>query len=106
MKLDTNGALQWSKLYGNYPDGVNQFADSGEGDWALVYNECWGVTNTYDSSGAVDGYALACGTGIEGCSVMLNNMPHLYFECLGDPRKVWRALTVATDLNGDRVWSR
>lgn len=27
-------------------------------------------------------------------------------KCYNDPRKQWRALTIATDLNGDRVWSR
>ena len=27
-------------------------------------------------------------------------------ECLGDPRNTWRALTVATDLEGERVYSR
>jgi hypothetical protein len=50
-KLDTTGAVQWSKNYGNYPDGVNQFTDSGAGDWALIYNECWGIAPTYDTSG-------------------------------------------------------
>lgn len=29
-----------------------------------------------------------------------------YTECDNDPRKTWRALTIATDLNGDRVFSR
>ena len=27
-------------------------------------------------------------------------------KCNFDPRRTWRALTIATDLNGDRVWSR
>lgn len=106
IKINDSGVKQWEKSYGNYPHGVNQFADSGEGNWALIYNECWGIQPYYDSTGSQTGYALACGTGIEGCSVMLNNMPHLYFECLNDPRKVWRALTVVTDMDGERVWSR
>lgn len=83
---------------------MNQFTDSGEGDWALIYNECWGIQPNYDTSGNQIGYALACGTGIEGC--LLTMPPLLYAECLADPRTTWRALTVATDLNGERVWSR
>jgi len=105
MKLDAQGSFQWKKSYGNYPDGINQFAESGEGDWGLIYNECWGVAKTYDSSGAANGYALACGTGIENCAIGLMQ-PGLYLECKNDPRKIWRDLTVATDLNGERVWSR
>jgi len=106
IKLNANGAIEWQKTYGNYPNGVNQFRDSGEGDWALVYNECWGIQPMYSSGGTQTGYVLACGTGIETCSVLLNNMPGLYMECLSDPRKIWRALTIATDMNGERVWSR
>jgi hypothetical protein len=33
-------------------------------------------------------------------------MPSLWLECKGDERVTWRSLTVATDLNGERVWSR
>jgi hypothetical protein len=106
MKLDTDGTKVWEKTYGNYPNGVNQFTDSGEGNWALIYNECWGIQPKYDTSGTQDGYVLACGTGIEGCGLFMNFMPHLYIECLNDPRKIWRALTVATDFDGNRVWSR
>ena len=106
-KLDTTGAVQWSKNYGNYPDGVNQFTDAGPGDWALVYNECWGVAPYYSSSGAQTGYVMACGTGIEdNCPVTANFMPQLWTECKFDARNTWRSLTVATDLNGERVWSR
>ena len=106
MKLDTNGNKQWSKTYGNYPGGINQFRDAGAGSWALIYNECWGVANTYDSSGNADGYALACGTGIENCDLTNNMGPLLLLECYADPRITWRDLTIATDLNGERVWSR
>ena len=107
IALDANGDLDWQKNYGNYPNGVNQFADSGEGNWALIYNECWGIQPTYDSNQDHNGYVLACGTGIEdNCPLTSNFMPGLYFECLNDPRQTWRALTIATDLNGKRVWSR
>ena len=113
LKLDSSGALAWGpKLYGNYPGGVNQFAGLAAGDLALVYTECWGVTATYSSSGnSITGYALSCGTGIENC----NNPEALsgggynaevQAECASDPRVSWRALTIATDLDGNRVWSR
>ena len=105
-KLDTAGTFQWTQNYGNYPDGVNQYADSGPGNWALIYNECWGVAPYYSSSGAQTGYVMACGTGIEGCPLTANFMPGLYLDCQLDARTTWRSLTVATDLNGERVWSR
>ena len=54
-----------------------------------------------------DGYVMSCGTGIEGCSAFgFNYGLFIWLECLGDPRKTWRALTVATDLEGERVYSR
>jgi len=37
---------------------------------------------------------------------MANYMPHLWLECETDPRGTWRNLNIATDLNGERVWSR
>lgn len=54
---------------------------------------------------------MACGTGIENCA---NEQAAsgggfdaaTQTECNGDPRVNWRALTIATDLNGNRVWSR
>jgi len=52
-----------------------------------------------DASGAVTGYVIACGTGIEGCA----DQPA---ECASDPRINWRTLVVGTDLNGKRIWSR
>ena len=36
----------------------------------------------------------------------MNMMPHVYFDCLNDPRTIWRALTVAIDFDGNRDWSR
>jgi hypothetical protein len=113
MKLDSSGALVWGpKLFGNYPGGVNQFAGLAAGDWALVYTECWGVTATYSSSGnSVTGYAMSCGTGIENCDNEEaasggGYSAEVKAECDADPRVSWRALTIATDLDGNRVWSR
>jgi hypothetical protein len=71
----------------------------------LIYNECWGVSPRYEgSSSTASGYNLACGTGVEGCPFVFDLFT--YIKCQFEPRKTWRALTVATDLNGDRVWSR
>lgn len=70
MKVDSTGAKVWGpKFFGNYPGGVNQYAGLGVGNWALIYNECWGVTTTYSPvDNSITGYAMACGTGIENCA--------------------------------------
>jgi hypothetical protein len=113
MKLDSSGAKVWGpKLYGNYPGGVNQFTGLASGDWALVYTECWGITATYSSTGnSITGYAMSCGTGIENCdngeaAAGGGYNAEVQTECNADPRVSWRALTIATDLDGNRVWSR
>ena len=48
-----------------------------------------------DAFGEVDGYAIACGTGIE--------TPQ---QAKGDPRLDWRSLVIGFDLDGNRKWSR
>ena len=104
-KLKTDGTVDWSKTYGNYKGGVNQFAGLPEAYEALVYTECWGMAKTYAADLTThNGYALACGSGIEGCPSWMK--PLYKQECKKDPRIEWRALTVATDLNGERVWHR
>lgn len=79
-----------------------------EGDWALIYNECWGVAKHYDTAGTShNGYVLACGTGIETCGAFWGPFwPWTYYACELDPRKVWRSLAIAVNLSGERVWSR
>ena len=82
VKYNDAGEQQWSDFYGNYPDGIAQFKDSGEGNGALVYNECWGVAPKYDADGVHDGYVMSCGTGIEGCFVFgWNRGPFTTLEC-------------------------
>ena len=100
MKLDKKGKIEWSKTHGNYAGGVNQFAGLPEGDRAYVIDECWGMMKTTAPDGSHDGYAMACGTGIEGCG---EDSPP---GCAKDPRIAWRSLVIATDLEGERVWSR
>ena len=111
VKLDANGDQEWDNTYGNFPGGVNQFADIESGNDVLINNECWGVAPSYADDGTThDGYVMTCGTGIEYCDFL--GWPFGVFgiftwmECLKDPRKIWRSLTVAFDLEGERVWSR
>lgn len=69
IELNADGTKAWGpKFYGNYRGGHNQFFDLDIGNWALIYTECWGITTTFDAStNAPNGYAFACGTGIENC---------------------------------------
>jgi hypothetical protein len=85
----------WRKSYGNYPGGVKEF--TGFGTYEEVIDECWGIMSTKNSAGVVDGYAIACGTGIENCNGV---PPSKVGICNADPRTNWRSLVVATDLNG------
>ena len=50
---------------------------------------------------------MACGTGIETCSkIKLGFHLSTIAECRWDPRNTWRSLTIAIDLEGNRVFSR
>jgi len=62
------------------------------------------MTKTYDEANVVDGYAIACGAGIEGCDGWAGT--DMWEKCETDPRTVWRALNIKVDLEGNRVWSR
>lgn len=95
MKVDDDFNLEWTNIVGNYPGGTNQFEGLGPGDWTKVYTECWGMTKTYSSEGEQDGYAMTCGSGVEPPATGVT-----------DPRTAWRTLTMATDLEGNRKWSR
>jgi len=107
-KLTSTGTIEWTQTFGNYRGGVNKFAGLEAGKDVLIYNECWGVAPRYEGSSSTTqvGYTLACGTGIEGCSAEMNLDSSTTSECNSDPRRDWRALTVATDLKGERVYSR
>ena len=86
----------WRKSYGNYPGGVKEYTGLGTGDKDLVIDECWGIMSTKNSAGVVDGYAIACGTGIENCNGV---PPSKVGICNADPRTNWSSLVVGTDLN-------
>ena len=68
MKVDENYNVEWTKRYGNYPGGVNQYTNQKKsfGDSSFIYNECFGVA-PIKVDDEVTGYLLACGSGIEGC---------------------------------------
>ena len=108
IKINADGEEEWSNDYGNYAGGVAQFSEIEEGNNGLIYNECWGVAPKYAEDGTThDGYVMSCGTGIEGCAAWGWNLGlFIWLECRGDPRGIWRSLTVATDLEGERLYSR
>jgi hypothetical protein len=86
IKLDSSFKIEWTKDHGNYRGGINQFAGLEKGEPALINNECWGISKTFDADSTHNGYAIACGTGIEGCS--LENMGlALYATCKKRPKK-------------------
>lgn len=106
MKLDPNTLdIVWQKIHGGYPGGVNQYKGLDGGNRRYVIDECWGLMTTTDANGVPTGYALGCGTGIEGCPDV-PGYEKLKAECEADPRIEWRSLVVATDLNGDMTWYR
>ena len=105
QKYDKDYNLVWKKELGNYPGGINQFSGYGKGDDKLIYNECWGLTASYDGhTNKNTGYIMACGTGIEGCKA--HEGTPLGEKCSADPRINWRGLVIKVDANGDEVWHR
>jgi len=75
----------------------------------VLENECWGLAPRYeDDLTTLAGYVMSCGVGIE--NVKGAEGTPLYEEGLAYSNAMgtasWRALTIATDLEGNRVWSR
>jgi hypothetical protein len=98
VKVDKDFNKVWTKNYGDSPYGINQFAGL-ESFKEAVIDECWGLMATTSSSGAQDGYAIACGTGTEGCGNCKPNTECMT-KCEQDPRTVWRSYVVAFDEEG------
>ena len=67
MSIDKNWNKKWSKIYENYPGGTNQFTGLTKENPKMVIIECFGMMATKDASGKTNGFAMACGTGIENC---------------------------------------
>jgi len=104
MKVDaSDGSMVYAENYGDYPGGVGKYAGLEAPKPGLVYHECWGIAENSNQ----DGFTIACGTGVEDCGSLFWGFKWgLWFGCDSDPRKAWRALTLGTDLEGERVWSR
>ena len=66
-KIDKDFKKVWTHTYGDSPYGSNQFAGY-ESFKDIIIDECWGIMATTSPSGVKDGYAIACGTGIENCA--------------------------------------
>ena len=98
-RIDLDGEMVWSRPYGDFPGGVQEFAGLDGGNPQLIFDECWGIQATADG-----GAVVACGTGIEGCDELEDD--DLYEECRSDPRQIWRGLVLKIDGEGDVLWSR
>ena len=74
----------------------------------LVFNECWGVVSLDD------GFAVACGAGIETCDGVGASLVDACAAGRGDeragaklfPAEQWASLAVKIDLNGTLLWQR
>ena len=102
---DRNNVLVSTTAWNNFPGGKYQFAGLTSGLKSVIKTECWGLGKTTDASGKHDGYAVACGTGIEpGSCTDENYTTATQNSCNADPRIVWRALVMRLDLQGNKLW--
>jgi len=103
-KITPGGGNMWTKYYGNPSGGVGRFSGLGEGNPALIEDECWGIAADADGSG----FVLSCGTEIKGeCGI--KDYVHSVadqLECSNDPRRTSRALIIKIDDDGQVLWSR
>ena len=99
-RVGLDGAVTWTRSFGDPVGGVGAFAGLGAGNPQLIYDECWGIQGLSDG-----GVVVACGTGIEGCDPWSRGSA-IRAECEADPRTTWRGLLVRFDANGQKVWER
>ena len=102
----TTGTHLWTKEYSSCgaPGPINSACNR-----LLILNECWGVTQLSDG-----GFALACGTGIEGCGGLTGQDLTDCGAGDGDKRAgaykrgagVWQSMVVRTDADGEQQWLR
>ena len=95
--ISHSGRFVWNKTFGNPTGGDLIFSGLDSGNRKLIYDECWGITQFRN------GLVLACGTGIEECVDLSDN---LLLVCEDDPRTTWRSYLVHTDFSGNLVWQR
>jgi hypothetical protein len=103
VKYDIDFKEIWKGNYGDFPGGSNQYTGM-KSDPALVIDECWGVASMKAADGSHDGYAIACGTGIENCTDPMS--PETKARCDKDPRINWRNLVIAFSEEGQPKWAR
>lgn len=112
-KIDFQGNKVWGKSYHTPPGGLNMHGvgtrwNSPTMD-GVLFTECWGIAPRYeDDLTTLAGYVMSCGLGIEGVYGAVGSPLYkegtAYTNAMGTAS--WRALTLATDLEGNRVWSR
>ena len=95
--ISHSGKFVWNKTFGNPTGGDLIFSGLDSGNRKLIYDECWGITQFRN------GLVLACGTGIEECVELSDN---LLLTCEDDPRTTWRSYLVHVDFSGNLVWHR
>ena len=96
-KPDLSG-FQWSKTFNDFPGGTGAYNNIAPLSHAVVLTECWGLTQTLDANGNGNGFAAACGQGIEGCREYLTGINQSTLNaCEADPRTTWRGTAVHHD---------
>jgi len=106
IKPDLSG-FQWSKTFNDFPGGTGAYNNIAPLSHAVVLTECWGLTQTLDANGNGNGFAAACGQGIEGCREYLTGINESTLNaCSNDPRTTWRGTAVHHDASGAMTWYR
>ena len=103
--LDENLMLSKSSSWDGFKGGLYQYSGISTGNRALLHTECWGITKSYNTDGAHDGFIVGCGNGIEGCPSRGYTADVIRW-CQRDPRQNWRSLLVKTNLEGTIEWYR
>ena len=100
-------SFTWTKLFNDFTGGTGAYAGLTPLSEAVVITECWGLTATVAANGDTNGWAAACGQGIEGCREYIVGVDEAtYVACEGDPRTTWRGAAVAVDTAGTMTWYR
>jgi hypothetical protein len=97
-KISSDGKEIWNKSYGNPKEINHDFFNESLVEDNLIFDECWSIINILN-----DGIVMACGTGIEECEDLPENVQ---IKCEEDPRTTWRSYLVKIDSSGDIIWEK